>query len=118
MGWCSSVQCPEELAYRGLLLRTLLERQGDASAIVVSAVVFSAVHLVDPALASLEGVPTLTALFLMGLVLGWVTVRSGSLSRAIFIHSGFNLLTTISLLVTSPESLEETAGMVARTAGF
>jgi membrane protease YdiL (CAAX protease family) len=107
----------EELAYRGLLLRTLLERTGERTAITVSAIIFSAVHVTDPALLSLDGVPTLSALLLMGVVLAWVTVRSGSLSRAIFIHSGFNLLTTISLLVTDAEMLEETTGAVAHLFG-
>jgi len=106
----------EELTYRGLLLKTLLERGGEGRAIVLSALVFSLVHVTDPALASLNGVPTLVALTLMGLILGWVTVRAGNLSRAIFIHGGFNLLTTLTLLfadvsVTEPEVVEESLGL-------
>ncbi len=102
----------EELTYRGLLLRTILERMGPLPAVVISSLVFAAVHLTDPALLSLQGVPTLLAFVLMGLLLGWVTVRSGSLSRAIFIHGGFNLLTTLSLLFVDPETLEETSALL------
>ena len=106
----------EEVTYRGLLLRTLLERGSRGRAIAVSAVVFAAVHLTDPALLSADGIPTLSALTLMGAVLGWVTVRSGNLSQAIFLHGGFNLLTTLTLLFGSVESpadaVEETAALI------
>ncbi len=103
----------EELTYRGLFLRTVQERHGATAATVVSAVVFAAVHLTDPALVSKQGIPTLLALALVGLVLAWVTVRSRDLSRAIFIHGGFNLMTTLSLLFADLPTAKDAAALIA-----
>jgi len=47
----------------------------------------------------------LPQLFIVGVVLAWVTVRSGRLGPAIFIHSGFNLLAAVVLLLP-PELLQ------------
>ena len=40
-------------------------------------------------------------LFIVGIVLAWVTLRNGRLGPAIFIHSGFNLLAALVLLIPS-----------------
>lgn len=92
----------EELTFRGLLLRTAEERgSGPAFTLIMTAAVFSLVHLTDPALASLEGLPTLVALFSLGLVLGWVTQRDkGNLTAAVFLHCGFNLTSTAALFLS------------------
>ncbi len=88
----------EELLFRGALLRALLRRMTPAWAILASAVVFAAVHpLGDPAVGSLIAVPAILGL---GLVAGYLAVRSQSLSRPIFLHAGFNLLTVIGVLAT------------------
>jgi hypothetical protein len=77
----------EELLFRGVLLRSLLRRTTPTRAIVVSGVLFGAIHLVDPR--ALAAVPGLVAL---GILLAWMTIRTGNLSRAISVHAGFNLL--------------------------
>jgi membrane protease YdiL (CAAX protease family) len=73
-------------------------------------VVFSAVHVlglnVDRLLAS--AVVVLPPIFLLGLILAWLTVRTGRLGPAIFLHSGWNLLAAIVLLL--PEELVEGLG--------
>ncbi len=87
----------EETLYRGLLLRSLLRRFGAGTAVFVSASIFAGVHLLgDPN--TLRSMPALAAL---GVVLGVVATRTGSLSRPILIHAGFNL-TTVVLVVLSP----------------
>lgn len=81
----------EETLYRGLLLRALLRRSSPGTAVFVSAFVFALVHYVgDPN--AFRSLPALTAL---GVVLGWSALRTGSLSRPILIHAGFNLTTTL-----------------------
>lgn len=99
----------EEIMYRGVLLKAL-ESRGKLFALIVSSVVFSAVHLtgLDPAFLWRSAVVTLPPLFLLGLILAWLTQRTGRLGPAIFLHSGWNLLTAFVLLV--PTELLEQAG--------
>jgi hypothetical protein len=86
----------EELLFRGALLRALLRRTTPAGAIFVSAMVFALVHpLGDPEVGSVIVVPAILAL---GLVSGYLAVRSGNLSRSIMLHMGFNLLTVALVL--------------------
>lgn len=85
----------EELLFRGLLLRSLLRRLEPATAILVSGIVFGAVHLLDPG--ALVAVPGLA---LLGTILSVVAFRTGSLSRPILIHAGFNLVTTVVALLS------------------
>jgi uncharacterized protein len=88
----------EELLFRGALLRSLLRRMTPAWAIFVSAIVFAAVHpLGDPAIGSLIAVPAILGL---GLVSGYLAVKSQNLSRSILLHAGFNLLTVIGVLAS------------------
>lgn len=90
----------EELVYRGVLLRALLKR-GRKLAIFVSALVFASVHALDLDLNNFlsSAAVVLPPIFVLALILGWVTVRNGRLGPAIFIHSGWNLLGAIILLV-------------------
>ena len=59
----------------------------------------------DPSRMLEAGALVLPQLFLVGCVLASVTLRSGRLGPAIFIHSGFNLLAALVLLLP-PEMLE------------
>lgn len=96
----------EEVIFRGVLLKSL-ERQRRATVMVVTSLVFASMHLLgleqDKMLQAAALV--LPQLFLVGLVLAWVTLRSGRLGPAIFLHSGFNLLGVVVVLIP-PELLE------------
>jgi CAAX protease family protein len=81
----------EEIFYRGLVFRSLENRFGVWPAIVGSAVIFGASHFQGLQL------PALTAL---GIVLAYVTHRTGRLGPAIVAHMAFNLVTVV-FLVTS-----------------
>ncbi len=90
----------EELLFRGVLLRALLRKFPPAAAVIGSSVVFALVHYVgDP-----NTLPFLPALAGLGAVLAVVTLKTGDLSMAIWIHAGFNLTTTIWFLSTSGSS--------------
>ena len=99
----------EEIAFRGVLLKALsgLSRR---RAMVVSAAVFAMFHWLglDPSRIWAAAAIVLPQLFIAGMVLAWVTFRSGRLGPAIFLHSGFNLLAAIALLL--PPELFESAG--------
>jgi len=84
----------EEMLFRGVLLDALKPRMTVTRAIWITGIVFGVVHLTDPATLAL--VPALIAL---GVVLGFVRERgSGSLSRPILMHMGFNAVTAIGLI--------------------
>ncbi|GBE24469.1 CAAX amino terminal protease self- immunity [bacterium BMS3Bbin02] len=87
----------EEIIYRAVLLRAIL-RLGvrDSTAIVLSAAVFASIHLVDP-----QAALVVPGLFVLGVVLSYVTLKSGDLSRAILIHAGVNSLAAIALVVSN-----------------
>jgi len=86
----------EELTFRGLLLRYLEERLTARRALVISAGLFGAFHVIGTT-GTAGSVIALLQTFLAGLVLAYVTQKSGKLSRAIFIHGGFNLITILVL---------------------
>lgn len=79
----------EEIVFRGILLRALLPR-GRALAVGVSGAAFGIVHLLDPN--AWVAVPFLTVL---GIVLGYQTVRTGRIGMAVMTHAGFNLVTVL-----------------------
>lgn len=81
----------EELFFRGFLLRGLQRRIGTTWALLASSVVFAGVHL--------QGLQ-FPALFIFGLLAGWLTVRSGRLGPAWAAHVGFNAVTVAILLLT------------------
>ena len=77
----------EEWCFRGLLLSSLRGRMSDARAIVVSAAMFGAFHVVmQGTLLPERFVPSA----LMGLVLGFVCVRTGSLWPGVLLHALHN----------------------------
>lgn len=90
----------EELMFRGVLLKAL-ERHGRTFALVVSALVFSLVHVLGLDLDMLwqSAAVVLPPIFILGLVLGWLTQRKGRLGPAILLHSGWNLLAAFVLLL-------------------
>lgn len=81
----------EELFFRGLLLRAIQRRFGPTPALISSSVVFGVIHF---------QLLQLPALLMFGLVAGWVTLRTGRLGPAIWIHVGFNS-TTVAILLAS-----------------
>ena len=87
----------EELLFRGVLLRSLLRHFEPGVAVFVSATIFAGVHpLLDPSWAQVIAFP---ALLLVGLICGFLAVRSGNLWRSVAVHVGFNAVPIVLLLV-------------------
>ncbi|MHC4601469.1 MAG: lysostaphin resistance A-like protein, partial [Planctomycetota bacterium] len=80
----------EEVLLRGVLLRSLRTLVGTPTAVFVSAVFFSLLHL--PLFAAL------LPIFLLGLLLGSITVMSRSILPAMAIHFLNNFLVVVFLL--------------------
>ena len=88
----------EEMLHRGLIYRYLQDKgRGRTTTILITAILFSLVHLMDGSLFSPAGAITLAMLFVFGIFLGYIRDRTGDIGAPIFIHSGFNLLTLIVL---------------------
>jgi membrane protease YdiL (CAAX protease family) len=88
----------EELTFRGLLLRYLEERMNSRRALLLSAALFGVFHALGTNGAA-GAIIAMVQTFLAGLVLAYVTQKSGKLSRAIFVHGGFNLITILALFM-------------------
>ncbi len=85
----------EELLFRGLVLRSLQRRYRPAVAIVITSVVFAAVHpLLDP-----KAILAVVPLLMLSVVSGIQAARSGNLSRSIWLHMGFNAISALVLLL-------------------
>ena len=78
----------EEVFFRGFLLAALVPRIGGLRGAIVSSAVFSAAHL---------NVSTLFPIFVMGMLLAWLYLRTGSLWPPIAAHAAQNLLALIFL---------------------
>lgn len=92
----------EELIYRGILLRSLISR-GRVVAIAGTAVIFAAVHIPDLDFENLAAslAVVMPPLLVLAVLLAWLTLKRGRLGPAIFLHSGWNLLAAIIILIPS-----------------
>jgi membrane protease YdiL (CAAX protease family) len=80
----------EELLFRGVLMPVIGSYWGNFAGVAISALVFALAHL------SLSEAAPLTVL---GLSLGWVRLRSGSLFSCVVMHGLWNSLTFFNLIM-------------------
>lgn len=73
----------EELAFRGVIFSSLQRVLGDTETLFVTALMFAILHL---------SVPSIPHLFFMGVVLGWLRLRSGSIVAGMLLHFTHNFL--------------------------
>jgi membrane protease YdiL (CAAX protease family) len=96
----------EEIAFRGYLQSALRARLSDRDALLVGATLFAALHL-NPV--------SLPGLFLLGLLFGWLALRSGSVWPAAVAHGTNNAISSVLALGGAREERlrpEEAAGIV------
>jgi len=74
----------EEILYRGLLLATLVSLVGTWPAVAITSLIFGLGH-------AYQGISGIAKTGLVGLVLAWFTVSSGSLYIAIVLHAIIDL---------------------------
>ena len=74
----------EEILYRGLLLATLVSLVGTWPAVAITSLIFGLGH-------AYQGISGIVKTGLVGLVLAWLTVSSGSLFIAIVLHTIIDL---------------------------
>ena len=100
----------EEIAFRGYVQSALRLRRGPAPAIAGAAALFAAMHL-DPI--------RFPALFVLGVVFGWLTWRAGSIWPSVAAHATNNAITSVLFLAVAdarPEAAPPTLIGVVVTA--
>ena len=81
--FCIQPAVIEELAFRGVILGSLRRVLGRRDAVIVSALMFMVLHL---------SVLSFPHLLLIGLVLGYLRIRSGSLYPCMVLHFTHNFM--------------------------
>jgi membrane protease YdiL (CAAX protease family) len=95
LGIAFVIPCVEEILFRGLLFGAFQKIWGVTGAVIVSSFLFVCVHL---------QIIGFLALFLLGLILAWARLRSGSLGLPIVLHSLNNSITMAVLTFAPPPS--------------
>ncbi|MSQ40857.1 MAG: CPBP family intramembrane metalloprotease [Dehalococcoidia bacterium] len=78
----------EEIFFRGFLLRGLAPRLGGAGAAIVSSLIFAIAHLTPGVLAPI---------FILGLLLSWLYLKTRSIVPGLIAHSAQNALALLAL---------------------
>jgi membrane protease YdiL (CAAX protease family) len=81
----------EELVFRGVLTRALVQRVRPIGAVLISAAVFALYHVFPPQMVST---------FALGIVLAWITLRSRSIVPSTIVHV---LNNTVAVLLSRDE---------------
>jgi membrane protease YdiL (CAAX protease family) len=76
----------EELLFRGMIYPVIDRSWGMEAAVLISAALFASIHA--PQLDG--GLPQLGAIFLVGVALGYVRGRTGSLAPGFWMHTSYN----------------------------
>lgn len=88
----------EEAIFRGIVQSVMVEVAGEAKrwgVVFIAAFVFAIIHANT---ATWENWQALPGLFVLGLVLGWLYERSGSLWPSVLVHMSFNVLNIVMAL--------------------
>ncbi|MCC7406492.1 MAG: CPBP family intramembrane metalloprotease [Phycisphaeraceae bacterium] len=89
----------EEMIFRGLMqtvLAAVLGREHRRLIVVLASILFAVIHL---GMVTWHGLP---GLLVIGLALGWLYERTGSLTPPILLHAGFNAANIALALITRP----------------
>jgi hypothetical protein len=93
----------EELLFRGLLQPVLIEATGVLPGILITSVIFGAVHLSQNAFIWQSGL----LIALVGFVLGTVRHISGSTRASAIVHAAYNSLPCLALLLTGGQTFHK-----------
>jgi membrane protease YdiL (CAAX protease family) len=95
LGIAFIIPCVEEILFRGLLFGAFQKIWGITGAVLASSFLFVCVHL---------QIIGFLALFLLGVILAWARLRSGSLGLPIVLHSLNNAIAMTVLTLAPPTS--------------
>lgn len=92
----------EEMIFRGAILESIRRRSGALAAVVISALIFGLVHLIPQQVVNA---------FFIGLILGYIYIRTHSLLPVIVIHAVNNMIAYIGMGVEG-EQMETLRQMI------
>lgn len=81
----------EEVFFRGFLFSGIGKRYGYGWGAIVSALLFSAAHIMQPG--------AFLPIFLLGLLLAWLYMRTGSIWACIFTHFAYNSIALLFMIL-------------------
>jgi uncharacterized protein len=90
----------EELWFRGLFLKKLSPFLGATAAVLVTALVFGMTHAGATYITPAERIIFPTIVFVLGLVNGFVMLKTDSIWGSVLFHAGYDLLVIIPVLVS------------------
>lgn len=99
---CVAAPLMEEIFYRGIVLH-LLKGYGNGAAIVITALLFALAH---------GSVSVFVSPLVFGLVLGYITIREGSVLPAIFMHFGCNFISWLLMSFDIGQSLSISVSII------
>ena len=91
----------EELWFRGLFLRRLSPALGATASVVVTALIFGIPHLGSTYIAPIERLIFPVIVVGLGLVNGFVMLKTDSIWGSVLFHAGYDLLVIIPVLVST-----------------
>lgn len=100
LAWAFTNSLMEELWFRGVFLKKLRPVLGAAAAILVTALIFAAPHFGGAYITSGQRLLFAGIVFALGLVNGWVMLKTDSIWGSVFFHAGYDLLVIIPVLVS------------------
>ncbi len=90
----------EELWFRGVALGRLSPILGTTAAVVVTALVFGSMHLGSTYVTPLQTILFFLITVALGLVNGYVMLKTGSIWGSVLFHAGYDLFVIIPILVS------------------
>lgn len=78
----------EEVLFRGVLLGGLRSRLSDVKAVGITTFIFAGLHVTEAG----GFWPAMTSVVVLGVVLCWLRIRTGSLLPGLFAHTSYNLV--------------------------
>jgi len=91
----------EETLFRGMVQTVMVETAGEEQrwgVVLTASFIFAIIHADT---ATFENWQALPGLFVLGVVLGWLYERSGSLLPGIMVHMGFNTINVVMALTVA-----------------
>lgn len=98
--WAFTNSLMEELWFRGVFLKKLRPVLGAAAAVLAAALIFAAPHFGGSYISSGERLLFAGIVFTLGLVNGWVMLKTDSIWGSVLFHAGYDLLVIIPVLVS------------------
>jgi hypothetical protein len=99
--FCFANAVMEELWFRGIFLRKLAPLMGAAASVVATALVFGLTHSAATYITPAQMIIFSNIVIALGLVNGWVMLKTDSIWGSVLFHAGYDLLVIIPVLASS-----------------